>query len=178
MPDDTVQQLQQGLRFNNWQVKYHLVADYVRTYGPRSVIDWGCSNGDLYRQLKIDFEWIQHTAGYDPGNIDHSVLPQGEFESLVSLDVIEHFEPHDLRNTLALMQTKFTKSAYLLIACYPAKKFLTDGRNAHLIVENQDWWLQTIRECFDQCVIDWHDKAWMPTRRGPKPEFRCILSKT
>lgn len=32
------------------------------------------------------------------------------------------------------------KYQYHLIACHPAKKTLSDGRNAHLIIENPDWW--------------------------------------
>ncbi len=31
------------------------------------------------------------------------------------------------------------KYQYHLIACHPAKT-LSDGRNAHLIIENPDWW--------------------------------------
>ena len=43
-----------------------------------------------------------------------------------------------------LIDDYFTKSAWLIIACYPAKKILPDGRNAHLIVENPTWWLDKI----------------------------------
>ena len=33
-----------------------------------------------------------------------------------------------------------TKYQYHLIACHPAKKKLRDGRNAHLIIEQPNWW--------------------------------------
>jgi len=33
-----------------------------------------------------------------------------------------------------------TRYQYHLIACHPAKKTLSDGRNAHLIIEKPDWW--------------------------------------
>ena len=48
---------------------------------------------------------------------------------------------------------------YHLVACHPAKKYLSDGRNAHLIVENPEWWkckLQTVlnwKLCRDQVVV-------------------------
>jgi hypothetical protein len=36
------------------------------------------------------------------------------------------------------------KGAYLIAATRPAKAVLPDGRNAHLIVQSEDWWLQKI----------------------------------
>ena len=35
---------------------------------------------------------------------------------------------------------------YHLIACHPAKKKLSDGRNAHLIIEEPTWWKNKLSE--------------------------------
>jgi hypothetical protein len=40
----------------------------------------------------------------------------------------------------------FNKNAFLIIATSPAKKFLPDGRNAHLIVETPGWWKERIEK--------------------------------
>jgi hypothetical protein len=41
---------------------------------------------------------------------------------------------------LQLISDKIIVAGWFRIACYPAKKHLPDGRNAHLIVESPDWW--------------------------------------
>ena len=59
---------------------------------------------------------------------------------LISTDVLEHIEPVFLDNVLKDIHETFSKIAFLIIATSPAKKFLPDGRNAHLIVETPGWW--------------------------------------
>ena len=121
--------------------KYNLVHDFVATYQPCSLVDWGCANGNLLNRVQADFPGIQASAGYDPGNPAYDVVPAGTYDCLVSCDVIEHFEPNQLDESLKLMQSKFSRAAFLIIACYPAKKRLPDGRNAHLIQQPPAWWL-------------------------------------
>jgi hypothetical protein len=43
----------------------------------------------------------------------------------------------------------------MTIASKPAKKFLSDGRNAHLIQEGPIWWLERLSKYFDiyGCVL-------------------------
>jgi hypothetical protein len=55
--------------------------------------------------------------------------------------VLEHIEPEYLDETLKYLSTK-SKYIYHLIALSPAKLILSDGRNAHLILESKEWWRQ------------------------------------
>ena len=161
--------------------KYDVVHDFVSQYRPWSLVDWGCANGFLLDRLEEDFPSIRELGGYDPGNPDYDVVPSGTYDCLVSCDVIEHFEPDQLDHNLKLMQSKFWHAAFLIIACYPAKKQLEDGRNAHLIVENCAWWLDKIQRQFDQCHVTW----WQAVDYGgklhkgisSKPELRLILER-
>jgi len=63
---------------------------------------------------------------------------------LISTDVLEHIEPFFLDDVLKDIHNLFQKNAFLIIATSPAKKFLPDGRNAHLIVETPGWWKEKI----------------------------------
>jgi len=161
--------------------KYDIVHDFVSQYRPWSLVDWGCANGFLLNRLEEDFPSIQELGGYDPGNPDYDVVPAGIYDCLVSCDVIEHFEPDQLDHNLKLMQSKFLHAAFLIIACYPAKKQLEDGRNAHLIVENCAWWLDKIQRQFDQCHVTWWqavDYGGKPHKGiSSKPELRLILER-
>jgi hypothetical protein len=161
--------------------KYDLVHNFITEYQTKSLIDWGCANGNLLKRAEQDFPSIQELAGYDPGNTDYNVVPAGTYDCLVSCDVIEHFEPELLNESLKLMQSKFQRAAFLIIACYPAKKHLPDGRNAHLIVENCAWWMDRVQQQFNQCHVTWWeavDYGGKPHKGiAPKPELRLILEK-
>lgn len=172
-----IQNLQSGLKFTSWGLKYPDVQKFLEQYKPSSVIDFGCSSGGMIAQIKQDYDFVTHAVGYDPGNPDFDVMPSGQYECLVSCDVVEHIEPADLDSTLKIMQSKFSRSAYIIAACYPAKKHLADGRNAHLTIENREWWLNKIQTQFDQCCITWHEAVDYPSKRGPMPELRLILEK-
>lgn len=161
--------------------KYNLVHDFVSKYRPWSLVDWGCANGNLLNRVEQDFPSIQELGGYDPGNPDYMVVPAGTYDCLVSCDVIEHFEPELLDESLKLMQSKFQRAAFLIIACYPAKKRLPDGRNAHLIVENADWWIERVKQQFDQCNVTWSESVNFTANpvKNPNgsPELRLVLEK-
>ena len=58
-------------------------------------------------------------------------------------------------DTVSLL--KFDKNAFLIIATSPAKKFLPDGRNAHLIVETPGWWKDKIEKNMPGIKIVHHE---------------------
>lgn len=112
---------------------------FLKQYQPTSILDFGCGHGALmhslveaYPDMKVD--------GYDPGSATHSTMPSQSFDCVVSADVFEHIEPEHLDQTLAMIGQKMQRVGWFRIACYPAKKVLLDGRNAHLIVEQPAWW--------------------------------------
>ena len=44
------------------------------------------------------------------------------------------------------------KYVWLRIDTQPANKFLTDGRNAHLIIENEDWWRERLQNALQMKI--------------------------
>ena len=124
------------------------IEKWIKEFKPQSIIDYGCGKGGVVLALKENYSSID-TIGYDPGMVDFKVKPTKKFDMLISTDVLEHIEPVFLDAVLKEMNQYFTKNAFLIIATSPAKKFLPDGRNAHLIVETPGWWkhkLETLRE--------------------------------
>jgi hypothetical protein len=63
---------------------------------------------------------------------------------LVCTDVLEHIEPTLLDNVLDHIERLTREVALLVISCRPANAVLPDGRNAHLIIETPDWWLEKL----------------------------------
>lgn len=119
------------------------VKDIIITNNITSVLDFGCGKGYFSSTLRKEFpELIVHS--YDPvtSPIDLPV----SVDLIYSSDVLEHVEPAYLDDILINFNT-ISKYQYHLIACHPAKKMLSDGRNAHLIIEKSLWWKTKIESC-------------------------------
>jgi len=119
------------------------VNPFFKQYQPTSVLDYGCGHGGLMATIKEVYPDMQ-VEGYDPGNPVYNRMPKRSFDAVISGDVFEHIEPEHLNATLQLIDSKILRCGWFRIACYPAKKHLPDGRNAHLIIESPDWWRNKI----------------------------------
>ena len=56
------------------------------------------------------------------------------------MDVLEHIEPECLDEVLDHLARITGKILFVAISTIPAKRYLTDGRNTHLIIREGDWW--------------------------------------
>ena len=119
------------------------IRPFLDQYQPASILDFGCGHGGLMAAIKEAYPHMR-VEGYDPGNANHCRIPKRSFDAIVSADVFEHIEPEHLDATLQLIGSKMSRAGWFRIACYPAKKQLPDGRNAHLIVQPPAWWRDQI----------------------------------
>lgn len=126
----------------SWGTKGFRHADEVLQFsvGCRSILDYGSGKGTLREALRgVD------VRNYDPG-IPGNDLPPEPADMVTCTDVLEHIEPEYLNEVLKHIFTLAQQKVYLHIALLPAKQFLPDGRNAHLIVQPADWWLTRLRD--------------------------------
>ncbi|MBU6235555.1 MAG: polysaccharide pyruvyl transferase family protein, partial [Alphaproteobacteria bacterium] len=84
---------------------------------------------------------------YDPG-IPEKMHDKSRAELLINTDVLEHIEPQFLDSVLADMGHRTLRVAFLVISCVPAVHRLPDGRNAHLIIEHPNWWIEQLNKYF------------------------------
>ncbi len=114
----------------------------IRDMGIITILDYGCGKG-LLRQ-----KFGPMVKEYDPA-IEGKESPPEPAELVCCIDVLEHIEPECLDDVLDHLRGLATRAVYLTVACGPAKKILSDGRNAHLIQEPAPWWLPKLMERFD-----------------------------
>lgn len=115
------------------------IKELIEAMGSPTVLDYGCGKGLLSKGLD------REVHEYDP------CIPGKDEEPpvcdlVVSIDVMEHIEPDLLDEVLDHIKEKARHVVFLTVATAPAKKFLADGRNAHLIVEQVDWWMPKLLE--------------------------------
>lgn len=132
------------------------IAAIARACGARRILDYGCGKGLLKPALKKVLPHII-VDEYDPAIPGKRELPKTPADMVVCLDVMEHIEPVFLDDVLASIRRLTIKWAFLSIATIPAQKTLADGRNAHLIVETEDWWLQKLANHFRNPVTQPHE---------------------
>ena len=121
------------------------IEKWLKEFKPQTIFDYGCGKGGVVKALHESYPDI-NAVGWDPGHPSFQNRPVGSWDMLISTDVLEHIEPVFLDSVLKDIYETFDKNAFLIIATSPAKKFLPDGRNAHLIVETPGWWKDKIEK--------------------------------
>lgn len=139
------------------------VAELIEEHNIKSILDYGCGKGNTSATLKENYPEII-VYSYDPVT---SPIELPEHVNLVySADVLEHVEPRYIKETIVDLKNR-SDIMYHLIACHPAKKKLLDGRNAHLIVENPNWWrerfLEAGVEILFEDILDYNSQP----KKGP-----------
>ena len=120
--------------------KHHkFIRKLAERYECKSILDYGCGKGSL-KQIMGGI-----VANYDPATFPE--LPEPA-DMVVCTDVLEHIEPEYLDDVMNHLRMLTLKVAFFVVACRKAARSLPDGRNTHLIVQSQQWWLDKIGEKF------------------------------
>ncbi len=149
MSDDLIQQyrlIHSREAYGNTSVKnLPYILPLIDEMKPASIIDFGCGQSSLADELAKATG--ARTARYDPAIPEHSVKPEGKFDLLVNVDVLEHVPEDELEPIIADMAA-FAKHAIIIIDTGPAVLILPDGRNAHVTQHDQDWWAERLGAYF------------------------------
>lgn len=119
--------------------KHHAlrVLEMAYSLNTQDILDYGCGKGTLGHNMPFKINQ------YDPAILKHSDLPKAA-DIVVCTDVLEHVEPECIDEVLDHIASLTKVLCYLQIANGKAKKILPDGRNAHLIQENSNWWFEKL----------------------------------
>lgn len=122
-----------GGKGDKWAPAVHALA---ASHDCSSVLDYGCGRGMLAHALR-GLGLI--CREYDPAIEGKNDRPSFA-DLVVCTDVLEHVEPEKLDTVLVHLKSLARKALFVVIATRPSNKTLTDGRNAHLILEDAAWW--------------------------------------
>lgn len=154
------------------------VIECIEKYKVTSLLDFGCGKGLTLDAVKNRYQDVK-CFGYDPGREGFDELPE-QVDFIYSSDVLEHIEPDQLDDTLNDLYRRANKAMYHLIACHPAKKALSDGRNAHLIIESPEWWRNKLMSLGWKIIRDSvKEHTATPKKGGPRliTKYLVIVEK-
>jgi len=125
---------------------------FMDKWQPATLLDYGCGKGLILADLRD--QYITTTCeGYDPAVPMFNNVPSKQYECVFSNDVLEHIEPKFIVDVLTHIDNLASKYVWLRIDTMPARKTLSDGRNAHLILESNDWWHDIIKRTIKGNIV-------------------------
>ena len=122
----------------------------IERFGAKSILDYGSGKGEQYAShVSVNGQTFTSPADYwgtdpvtlfEPAIPAFSVLPEGQFDGVVTTDVLEHLSRADVPWIVEEMFEKARHFVFANVACYPAGARLPSGENAHEIVASGNWW--------------------------------------
>lgn len=142
-----------------------IVKSLIEEKSLSSILDYGAGKGNTSKAFLEEYPDIT-LYSYDPATFP-GPLPN-QVDLIYSSDVLEHIEPELINTSLEDLCNRAQRYQYHLIACHPAKKSLSDGRNAHLIVETPSWWKDKIKNLQGWKIIHEEIIEYVATvKKGP-----------
>ena len=132
------------------------IREWAAKYRCETALDYGSSNHRdcLKRHFHRKYPGELLFYEYDPAVESKSGLPDPQ-DIIVCTDVLEHIEPELLDNVLRHIRDCMLKCGYFVISSIAAVSILEDGRNAHLIIEDKEWWKAKLEKYFSVESITW-----------------------
>ena len=129
----------------------------IKLTGARTILDYGAGKGQQYLPFRIADEderteypdirsyWgVDEIRCYDPGYRPFTALPSGKFDGVICTDVLEHCPEEDVPWILGELFGYANSFVYANVACFPARKRLPSGGNAHCTIKPVRWWEEQI----------------------------------
>jgi hypothetical protein len=122
----------------------------IEENGARTLLDYGAGKGIGYQSselaagrsaIRSNPAWpgVEVTC-YDPGYEPFAKPYSGQFEGVICTDVLEHIPDEDIPWVIDELFKSAEKFVYASAACYPARKNLPNGTNAHVTQQKPEWW--------------------------------------
>ena len=134
------------------------VKKLIDAFGAKSILDYGAGKGRQYTSFKVKLPdgseystipayWgIDRLVCYDPGYEPFSKLPAAQCDGVISTDVLEHCPEEDVPWIVSELFAFARMFVMANVACYPARKRLANGENAHCTVKDLAWWEGVLNE--------------------------------
>ena len=134
-------------KFQGFSLLQHTsrISDLVKKHGSQTILDYGSGKGKQYRPPhNLDKIWGVEVTLYDPAVKGIDKLPEGKFDGVICSDVLEHIPEEEIDKTILQLESYARQFVFVSICTRPAKKLLPDGRNCHITVRPEEWWLERI----------------------------------
>lgn len=122
------------------------IASLIKETNSKTLLDYGCGKGTQYTKDKVHGQWggILPTL-YDPAVPQHSKKPNGLWDGVLCVDVMEHIPEEAVQDVLFDVIARARRFVFFNVSRRPAGLRLPNGKNAHVTIKEHDWWEQRIK---------------------------------
>ncbi len=131
-----------------------LIKEIIKKNNIKNILDYGCGKAFYYENKTNLYDinnqslkqlWQVDIDLYDPCYEDRSNIEENKkYDLVLCIDVLEHIPQIDIDWVLNRLISKANKYLFINVACYPAIALLPNGENAHINLNNPDWWHKKI----------------------------------
>ncbi|MBI1986099.1 MAG: hypothetical protein HYS64_05380, partial [Rhodospirillales bacterium] len=134
----------------------NIIGGAVGRYGIRTILDYGCGKAIRYQEARMTLPdgrklhglkeiWgVDDIRLFDPGYAPYSTPPTGTYDGVICTDVLEHCPEEDIDWIVGELFGFANKFLFCTVACYPARKKLPSGENAHITLKSPGWWIDRV----------------------------------
>ena len=130
------------------------IARLIERHGARTILDYGSGKAKLYdaypgepagSRRKTMRAWGgAEVTCFDPGYGPFAGPIADAYDGVICTDVLEHVADDDVPWILDELCGRARSFVYAAAACYPARKTLPDGTNAHVTLQPPEWWREQL----------------------------------
>jgi len=141
---------------DNLAPQLHHILELIQITQSTTLLDYGCGKGN---------QWINNILPvkptlYDPAVPQYENKPKGQFDGVISTDVMEHIPEEQISQVFREISTYATRFVFLCIATNPAIAVLPNGENAHCTLKPLEWWVDTWKEHTTNKDLQVHIKTY------------------
>ena len=143
-------------RGDNLAPQIHHILELIQMTQSTTLLDYGCGKGNQWTNNILP---VTPTL-YDPAVPEHENKPNGQFDGVISTDVMEHIPEEQIPQVFQEISQYATRFAFLAIATDPAIAVLPNGENAHCTLKPLEWWVDTWKEHTTNKDLQVHIKTY------------------
>lgn len=119
----------------------------LEKYNCKSLFDFGCASAIHWIETDLqEYLGIEELYLYDPAIEKYNTYPAEQFDASFCIDVMEHIPEDSIDYIVNRVLDRTKKLAIFRIAICEASTLLPDGQNAHVTVQNSQWWRERIAQ--------------------------------
>ena len=127
----------------------HQIWDIILRNKYKNILDYGCGKAQFHKLLfnnpktpgaPVNINLVPYDPAYEPFN----KKPEGKFEFVLCIDVMEHIQEDKIEEVLADIFT-YGDKVFFTISCYPATQTLLNVKNAHYKIKEPEWCKEKIK---------------------------------
>lgn len=130
------------------------IAALAAQHRAATILDYGSGKAQLYdadpdapaearRKTMPAWSGVKVTC-FDPGYEPFSGPIEDAYDGVICTDVLEHLADDDVPWILDDLFGHARRFVYAVAACFPARKTLPNGANAHVTLQPPEWWREQL----------------------------------